>query len=134
MMNEYDPIPRKADILEWIAEHDTLAEDFERHFGVSVDRAIEDDPRIDVLRYRILDDGKRSTLGKTMTLKQACDFWWDSVKVKGKDGNLHICFREVDGDYQFDGLAPDTLIELDYGAELCVGDVYDTYSIYADEQ
>jgi hypothetical protein len=57
---------------------------------------------------------KWSSLGETMTLKQALDLYWNSVRVRNKN-NIHICYKCFDEDYEYKELSPNTIIVLDNG-------------------
>ena len=55
---------------------------------------------------------KLSSLGETLTLKQALDLYWNSVRVRNKN-NIHICYKCFDEDYVYEELNPNTIIVLD---------------------
>lgn len=107
-------IPSKEDILNWIEEHEELAEDYERHFGVSVDKTLEGSPYIEVLRYNYLDDDKKASIGEEMTIREACDLYWNVVIVLNKEGDeVARCYKCVDGTYELDGIDACDVVRLD---------------------
>ena len=70
------------------------------------------------LPYEYMTDEKWDSLGETMTLKEACDLGWNSirVRVKGrKDDRTRCCYLCNDGYYELDGLTKELLITLDDG-------------------
>lgn len=107
-------IPSKEDILNWIEEHEELAEDYERHFGVSVGKTLEGSPYIEVLKYNCLDDDKKASIGEEMTIKEACDLYWNVVIVLDKNGDeVARCYKCVDGTYEFGGIDANDEVRLD---------------------
>jgi len=68
------------------------------------------------LPYEYMTAEKWTSLGDTMTLQEACDLGWNSirVRVKGKkDNRTRCCYLCNDGDYELDGLTKKLLITLD---------------------
>lgn len=69
------------------------------------------------LPYEYMTDEKWDSLGKTMTLKEACDLGWNSIRVRpvGRtDDRVRCCYRCNDGSYEFDGLPAKLDIRLDF--------------------
>ena len=62
--------------------------------------------------YMNLTSDKYNSLGKTMTLKDALDLWWNSVRVRTKDG-VRLCYKCHDGDYELCDLSLNLTITLD---------------------
>lgn len=70
------------------------------------------------LPYEYMTREKWNSLGQTMTLKEACDLGWNSVRVrtKGREDDysrVRLCYRCNDGDYELDELPKKLLITLD---------------------
>ena len=64
------------------------------------------------LPYEYMTDEKWDSLGGTMTLQEACDMGWNSIRVRTR-GSTKCCYRCDDGDYVLDSLTKDTVITLD---------------------
>lgn len=64
------------------------------------------------LPYEYMTNEKWDSLGETMTLQEACDLGWNSIRVRTR-GNTKCCYRCDDGDYVLDGLTKETVIKLD---------------------
>lgn len=48
--------------------------------------------------YELITKKKWDSLGQTMTLKQALDLWWNSVRFE-INGKNYICYKTCDYDY-----------------------------------
>ena len=62
--------------------------------------------------YEHLTTAKWNSLGKTMTLKDALDCWWNSIRVRTSKGIL-CCYKCHDNTYEHDGIRLDRIITLD---------------------
>ena len=69
--------------------------------------------------YRDIDE-KWWSCGETMTLKEALDLWWNSVRIEvpvndGKEKKIYVCYKcaytDKDGPYELDGLPKSFLKE-----------------------
>ena len=68
------------------------------------------------LPYEELTDEKWDSLGETMTLKEACDLGWNSIRVRvrgRRDNRTRCCYLCNDGYYELDGLTKELMITLD---------------------
>lgn len=78
----------------------------------------EDDEEDEENEYTELTYEKEDSLGRTMTLKEALDLYWNSVRIK-ENNKEHICFLRYDGIYELDGLPEETL-----NRYVCLDDEY----------
>lgn len=66
--------------------------------------------------YRAMTVEKWDSLGQTMSLKQAMDLWWNSIRVRTPN-NIALCYKCYDGDYEimaeFDDVNLESQITLD---------------------
>ena len=51
-------------------------------------------------QYEYMTEKKYQSLGEIMTIKQACDLWWNSVNIRYKDKTF-ICYKYRNG---YDGI------------------------------
>lgn len=68
--------------------------------------------------YLTLTYEKEKSLGQIMTLKEALDLYWNSVRIKIGDKE-HICYLRYDGIYELDGLSEEYL-----NHRICLNDEY----------
>lgn len=50
--------------------------------------------------YEFMTRAKVNSLGKTLTIKQALDKWWNSVRVHLPNGDTAIIYKCDDGEYE----------------------------------
>lgn len=53
--------------------------------------------------YEYMTDKKWNSLGETMTLKNAMDLWWNSIRVRTPNKEVITCYKCYDGDYEIMG-------------------------------
>ena len=51
------------------------------------------------LLYECLTNDKYDSLGKEMTVREALDLWWNSIRIRTADGIL-CCYKRHDGSYE----------------------------------
>ena len=52
--------------------------------------------------YKSMTSKKWDSLGEELTLKQALDLWWNSVRVRTKKGTI-TCYKTCDKEYIVNG-------------------------------
>lgn len=62
--------------------------------------------------YEYMTDAKWETLGETMTLKEALDKWWNSIRIKVND-NITVNYKCYDGEYEIYELADELKLDED---------------------
>lgn len=58
--------------------------------------------------YKYMTDKKWDSLGETITIKEALDMWWNSVRVrtpKGIENHIFTMYKCCDGEYVLDDMA-----------------------------
>ena len=50
--------------------------------------------------YRWMTEAKWNTLGETITVKQALDKWWNSVRIRKKEGGYILIYKCCNGEYE----------------------------------
>ena len=60
---------------------------------------------INNIPYGYFNKRKHDSLGKTMTIRQALDLWWNSVRIRLiGDLTYFVCYKCSDYTYELDGL------------------------------